>query len=170
MPTWLSMSAPSPYAKFHGNMGAPMCYCVCVSHSPSLCSHTLFRMCTCISTWIYIPQLPMHGPTLGIVSWKLGCPYFSLCGCVCPSHPTCGPTPFLECVHASVDEFMYIWLPMSDASPMHSLMETWVPLYGSVFVSQVSHFCSHTLFRMCTCISTCIYIHFTPHIRSTPYV
>ena len=33
--------------------------------------------------------------------------------------------------------------------PMHSLMETWVPLYGSVFVSQSPHFCSHTLFQMC---------------------
>ena len=26
--------------------------------------------------------------------------------CVCPSHPACGLTPCLECVHASVHVFM----------------------------------------------------------------
>ena len=63
-------------------------------------------------------------------------------------------TPCLECVHASGHEFMSTWLHMSGPAPMRSLMETWVPLYGSVFVSQSSHFCCHTLFRMCTWIST----------------
>ena len=41
------------------------------------------------------------------------------------------------------------WLLMSGPPPMHSLMDTWVPLYGSVFVSQSSHFCCHTLFLEC---------------------
>ena len=36
---------------------------------------------------------------------------------------------------------------MSGPLPMHCLMETWVPLCGSVFVSQSSHFCCHTLLR-----------------------
>ena len=95
-------------------VGCP-CVTLSVSHSPWLWFHTLFRMCTCISSWIYVDLMPMSGP-----------------------------------------------------AAMHSLMETWVPLYGSVFVSQVSHFCSHTLFRMCTCISIGIYVHLTPHISSTP--
>ena len=79
-----------------------------------------------------------------------------LCVTVCVSQSSyfCWSTPCLECVHASVHEFMSTWLLMSGPPPMHSLMETWVPLYGSVFVSQSSHFCCHTLFRMCTCIST----------------
>ena len=102
-----------------------------------------------------------------IVTWKFGCPCVSLC--LCPIHPGCGPTPCLECAHASVHEFMSTWLLMSSPLPMHSLMETWVPLYGSVFVSQSSHFCCHTLFRMCTCISTWIYVYVTAHIWSTPY-
>ena len=140
--------------------------------------------------------------------------------CECPSHPASGPTPCLECVHASVhvfmstclpmstphpmnslmetwvtlcdivylsqslcfwshtldrmctcnsNQFMSTWLSLSAPPPMHTLMETWVPLYGSVFVSQSPHFCSHTLFRMCTCISTCIYVHMSPHDCSTPY-
>ena len=209
---------------------------VCLCPSCLICSHTLFRMCTCISTWIYAhltvhvcslplrivswkhgcpyvllcvctihpacvpthclecvhvsvhefisPNCPCMVPTLGIVSWKLGCPYFSLC--VCPSHPGCGPTPCLECVHASVHEFMSIWLPMSGPPPMHSFKENWVPLYSSVFLSQSPHFCSYTLFRMCTCIyvaclcchtffrmctisSTWIYVHLTTHVSSIPY-
>ena len=142
----------------------PLCVTVCVSHSPCLCSHTLFRMCTCISTWIYIPQLPMHGPTVGIVSWKLGCPYVSLCVCVCPSHPGCGPTPCLECVHASVHEFMSTWLSISCPAPMHSFKENWVPLYSSVFLSQSPQFCSYTLFRMCTCI----YVPLLPMLAQPP--
>ena len=42
-------------------------------------------------------------------------------------------------------------------------------LYGTVYVSQSPHFCSHTLFRMCSCISTCIYVHPTPYVSSTFY-
>ena len=198
--------------------------CPCVSLcllflSPWLWSHTLFRMCTYISTWIYVnlaayawstpicivwwkpgcpcmavclcpshlisvptPCLecvhasvhefmstlhPMSGPPLWIVTWKVGCPCVSLH--VCPSHLNFVPTPCLECVHASVHEFMSTWLLMSGPLPMHSLMETWVPLYGSVFVSQSSYFCSHTLFRMCLCISTYIYVHLPPHVSSTSY-
>ena len=38
-------------------------------------------------------------------------------------------------------------------------METWVTLDGSVFVSQSPHFCSYTLFRMCSCISTHTYVN-----------
>ena len=156
---------------------------------------------------------------LCIVWWKPGCPCMAVC--LCPSHLisvatpclecvhasvhefmstwllTCGPPPMhslmetlvplygsvfvsqsisfllphpcLECVHPSGHEFMSTWLLLSGPSVMHSLMETWVPLYGSVFVSQSSHFCCHTLFRMCTCISTWIYVYFTLQVWSTPY-
>ena len=122
---------------------------VFVSQSPHFCSHTLFRTCTCISTWIYV-HLTVHVCSLPlcIVSWKLGCPYLSLC--LCPIHPACVPTPCLKCVHASLHEFMSTLLPMTIPSPMHSLMETCVPLYGSVFVSQSPNLCSYILFRMCT--------------------
>ena len=113
-----------------------------------------------------LPYTPCLVHPLWIVTWKVGCPCVSLH--VCPSHLIFVPTPCLECVHASVHEFMSTWLLMSGPPPMHSLMETWVPLYGSVFVSQSSHFCCHTLFRMCTCISTWIYVHLTPHVWSTP--
>ena len=76
-------------------------------------------------------------------------------------------TPCLECVHASVDEFMSIWLPMFGPAPMHSLMETWVPLFVTVHVSQSPYLWSPTFFRMCTCISTGIYVHLTAIIWSS---
>ena len=128
-----------------------MAVCLCPSHlisvaTPCLeCVHgSVHELCLTYAQYLVYP--------LWIVTWKVGCPCVSLCPC--PIHPGCGPTPCLECVHASVHEFMSTWLLMSGPLPMHSLMETWVPLYGSVFVSQSSHFCCHTLFRMCTCIST----------------
>ena len=168
MSTLHPMSGPPPMDSYMETLGAPVCHCMFVSQSPYFCCYTLFRMCTCISTWIffYLTLLCLVQP-IWIVTWKVGCPYVSLHGC--PIHPGCGPTPCLECVHASVHEFMSTWLLMSGAPPMHSLMETWVPLYGSVFVSQSPHFCCHTLFRMCTCISTWIYFYLTPQVWSTPY-
>ena len=268
MCTWLPMSTPHPMHSLVETW-VPLCGIVCLSQSPYFCSPTLVRMCTCISTWIYVhltthvcsplcivlwkpgcpcmavclwpshlifvptpclecvhasghefmsTWLPMSAPTLWIVSWKCGCPCTAVC--LCPSHLISVPTPCLEYVHASVHVFMSVWLPMlaqppmdsymetwvplcdrecvsqspyfwSDtlvrmctcigtwiyvhltthvfSTPMHSLMKTWVPLYGSVFVSQSPHFCSHTLSRIFPCISTWIYVHLTAHICSTPY-
>ena len=133
--------------------GCPcMAVCLCLSHLISVL-HTLFGMFTCISTWIYVYlTAPCLVHPLWIVTWKVGCPCVSLH--VCPSHLIFVATPCLECVHASVHEFMSTWLLMFGPPPMHSLMGTWVPLYGSVFVSQSSYFCSPTLFRLCMCIST----------------
>ena len=76
-------------------------------------------------------------------------------------------TPWLPwlCVNASVHVFMSTWLPMSAPLTMHSLMETWVPVCGIVCLSQSPYFWTHTLVRMCTCISICIYVH---QFRSAP--
>ena len=147
--------------------GCPcMAVCLCPSHLISVATPCL--ECVHASVHEFMSTLhAMSGPPPRIVTWKVGCPCVSLN--VCPSHLIFVPTPCLECVHASVHEFMSTWLLMSGPPPMHSLMETWVPLYGSVFVSQSSHFCCRTLFRMCTCISTWIYVYLTPHVWSTPY-
>ena len=161
------------------------------------------------------PDCPCLLHPLCIIWWKPGCPYVALF--VCHSHRASDHIPLLECVYASVLEFKFSWMSISAPLPMHSLMKTWVPLYFSVFVSQSSHFCSHTLFRMyiciayvfmsiwlpilawaplhgyietwvplcntvcvcvyhslhfwyhtlfrmCTCISTCTYVYLTPHV------
>ena len=166
MSTWLFMCGPPP---MHSLMETwvPLYGSVFDSQSSHFCCHTLFRMWTCISTWIYVYLTPnMSGPPLWIVTWKVGWPCVSLH--VCPSHLIFVPTPCLECVHASVHEFMSSWLLMCGPPHMHSLMETWVPLYGSVFDSQSSHFCCHILFSMWTCISTWIYVYLTPHVWWTP--
>ena len=175
-------------------LGCPyLSLCLCPIH-PACVPTILFRMCTCISTCIYV-HLTAHdyGPALCIVWWKFGCPYLSLCMCVpvtllvvplpclecvhasvhefmstwlpiagpplmhrlmetvypcmavClfPSNLICIPTPCLECVHASVYVIMCTWLPRSGPDPMHSLMETWMPLYSCVFVSQSPHLFPH---------------------------
>ena len=110
-----------------------LCATVFVSHSPWLCSHTLFRMCTCISRWIYV-HLTVHTCSIPVYSlMETGCPCMSVC--LCPSHLISVPTPCLECVQAPVHAFMSTWLPMSAPPLCTGLMETWVSMYGSMFVS-----------------------------------
>ena len=217
MSTLHPMSGPPPMDSYMESW-VPLCVNACVSQSPYFCSYTLFRMCTCISTWIYVHlavyvwSTPMHslmetrvplygsvfvsqsshfcchtfldcvhasvqeftstwlpssGPALCILWCQVGCPCMAVC--LCPSHIISDPTPCLDCVHVSVHKFMSTFLSMSGPHPLHTLMSSWVPLYGSVFVSQSQHFWSHTLFRMCTCIRTYIYVHLTPHVSSTTY-
>ena len=156
MSTQLPMLAQHPMDSYMETW-VPLCDSECVSQSPCFWSDTLVRMCDMHQYMnLCLPYTPCLVHPLWIVTWKVGWPYVSLH--VCPSHLIFVPTPCLECVHASVHEFMSTWLLMSGPPPMYSLMETWVPLYGSVFVSQSSHFCCHTLFGMCTCISTCIHL------------
>ena len=165
MSTWLLMSGPLPMHSLMETCVLCMAVCLCPSHLISVATPCL--ECVHASVHEFMSTLhPMPGPPLWIVTWKVGCPCVSLH--VCPIHPGCGPTPCLECVHASVHEFMSTWLLMSGAPPMHSLMEILAPLYGSVFVSQLSYFCCHTLFRMCTWISTWINVYLTPHVWSPP--
>ena len=109
MSTWLPMSAPVLYAQFDGNFGYPcMSLFVCVPVTSCFCSHTLFRMCTCISTCIYV-HLTAHicSTLLCIVWWKSVCPCMAVC--LCPSHLISVPTPCLEHVHASVHK-IYVHL------------------------------------------------------------
>ena len=143
-----------------------MAVCLCPSHLISVATPCLecvqASVCEFMSTWLLMSgPAPMHSLMETLA------PCVSLH--VCPSHLISVATPCLECVHASVHKFMSTFLSVSGPHPLHSLMETLVPLYGSVFVSQSSYFCCHTLFRMCTCIRTYIYVHLTPHVSSTTY-
>ena len=149
------------------NIGCP---CVSLHVCPS---HLIFVATPCLecvhaSVHEFCPPgcLCLVHP-LYIVSWKPGCSCMAVC--LCPIHLSFGPTPCLDSAHASVHEFMSTCLLISGPPPMHSLMVTWVPLYGSVFVSQSSHFCCHTLFRMCTSIRTWIYVHLAASVWSICY-
>ena len=78
---------------------------------------------------------PMHS---NMETWML------LCGTVCfCSHPTSVPRPWSECVHASVHIFMPTWLLNSVPSPIHSDVETWVSVCGTVYVAVISFLFPH---------------------------
>ena len=194
----------------------PLYGSVFVSQSSYFHCHTLFRMCTCISTWIYVypylvhplwivtkkveypcvslclwsihpgcgptpcldwlhasghefmsTWLLMSGPPPCIVWWKPGCPCMAVC--LCPSHLISVATPCLECVWASVHEFMSTLHSLSGPPPIDICMGSWVPLCVTACVSQSPYFCSYTLFRLCTCISTWIYVHLAVYVWSTRY-
>ena len=64
--------------------------------------------------------------------------------CLCPSHLISVATHCLECVHASVHEFMSTLHSMSGPPPMDNYMESWVPLCVTACVSQSPYFfCLH---------------------------
>ena len=157
------------FAYLRGKMGSSVWQIVCL---PVICfwSHTLFKMCTCISTLIYVltwlhMSVPPHLYSF-MKTWMPLCDIVVLC--VFSSHSTSGNTPWFKCVHASVHVFMSIWLLVSPQTPMHSYTETRVALCGSVFVSHSPHFYSLNLYGMCTCISTCIYANQSSEFCSHP--
>ena len=164
MSIWIPISVWPPLHSYIETWVA-QCSTVCVFQSPHFWSHTLVRMWTYISTCTYIYLTPhvcfiplayLHG-NMGSSVWQ----------CVCCNHSTSVPTPWLEDAYATVQVFMSIWLPVTPQTPMDSYMETWVPLCGTVFVSKSAHFCSATLFRMCTSNRTSILVDLTLHLFST---
>ena len=115
-----------------------------------------------MSTWLLMSGAPpMHS------LMETGCPCMAVC--LCPSHLISVATPCLECVHASVHEFISTLHPKSGPPPMDSSMESWVPLCVTSCMSHSIWLWSHTLFRMCTCISTWIYVHLAIYVWCTPY-
>ena len=164
--TWLSMSAPPP---MHSYMQTWISQCgtVCVAVIPLLFPHLGQNVYMHQYMYACPPDSQYHLKALCIVVWKHK--YSCMALCLCPSHLISVPIPCLECVHASGHVFMSTQLPMLAQPPMDSYMETWVPLCDTVSVSQSHCFWSHTLVRMCTCISTCIQVHLTPEVCSTPF-
>ena len=147
-----------------------MAVCLCPSHL-IWCCHTLFRMCMCISTVHLPPQVHSYWVPLLItfcvptLQWPMLCPtpcpsHLISVGtpcleCVhhesihefmlCPSHLT-GPTPCLECVLLCMHKFMSTFLSMfvwSTPCMAHSLMSSWVALYGSVCIPVILFLLPH---------------------------
>ena len=143
---------PPPMDSYMWKLGAPVCHCMCVQ------VHLIFVATPClecvppISTWIWCPP---------------GCPCIAVC--LCPSHLISVATPCLECVHASVHEFMSTLHPMYGPPSMDSYMESWECLCVTACMSKSPYFCCYTLFRMCTSISTWIYVHLAAYVWFSPY-
>ena len=135
MPTWVLNSASSP---MHSDMETwvSVCGTVYVAVISFLFPH-LVRMWTCITTCIIVHLTP-HACSilLCLVIWKDG--FLCLALYVSSNHSTCGPTSWIEGVHASIHVLLSTWLPMSASPRLHTYMERWVPLYGTVCVFQSS--------------------------------
>ena len=106
MSTLLPTSAPHTFDSCTQICMTLHCPHVCPSHPPLLWSHTLIRMCTCISTCIHVHLTLCLLHSLCIATCKHVCPHVALS--VCCIHPSSCPTPGLECVPASVHECMSI--------------------------------------------------------------
>ena len=143
-----------------------MLLCLCPSHPACVWTPCLECVHASVHVFYVHPDCPYMLHPVCIVWWKPRYPCISVC--LCPGHLISVPTTCLECAPAWVHEFMSTWLPMAAPVPMHSLMETLVSLYGCLFVSQLHHFCSQTLFRTCTCIRIWINVHLSTHVCSIP--
>ena len=74
----------------------------------------------------------------------------------------------LDCVHISAYECKSTWT-LTSAPFLHIVACKYVHLcVNPVYMSQSSVLRTHALVRMCTCISTCMYVYLTPHIYSIP--
>ena len=114
MSTWLLMSGPPP---MHSLM-EPGCPCMAVCSCPSLLISVATPCLECVHAPVheFMSTLhPMSGPPPMDSYMEVECPCVSLH--VCPSHLIFVPAPCLECVHASVHEFMSTWLLMSGPTP-----------------------------------------------------
>ena len=132
MSSWLLMCSPPPMHNLK-NPGCPcMAVCLIPSHlfsvaTPCLeCVHASLH--EFMSSWLLMcSPPPMHNLK------NPGCPCMAVC--LIPSHLFSVATPCLECVHASVHEFMSTLHPMSGPPHMDSYMESWVPLCVTLSVS-----------------------------------
>ena len=103
MSTLLLMLAQPPMDSYMESW-VHLCVTVFVSQSPCLCSHTLLK-CVHASVHEFMSTgLPISGPPPMHSVMETG--YSCMAVCLCPSHPIYLPTPCVECVHASVHEFM----------------------------------------------------------------
>ena len=98
------MSAPAPMHSYMETW-VPLCGTVVVSQWPYFWSHTLVHA----SVHLFMSsRLPISRHTLCIVTQHHGFSCMALC--LCPSHLISVPTPWLECVHASVHVLMSTWV------------------------------------------------------------
>ena len=145
-------------------IGVPLWNCVCVP-VPHFWSLSLFRICVRISTCTHGHLTPKVCSTPLNSYMEHGWACVALCVF---QHPTLGPILCLECVHTSVYVYISSWLSMSAPTHLSILKETWVLLFGTMCAKVTPHLV-HTLVRMFTCISICVYVHLTPNVCFSPF-
>ena len=110
MSIWLPISVWCPVDSYMERC-VPLCSTVCVFQSLYFWLHTLVRMYTHVSTSIYV-HLTLHVYSIptDYLHENVGTPLWH---CEFVKITMSGPSPWLECVHVTVQVFMSIWLPIS---------------------------------------------------------
>ena len=110
---------------------------------------------------------------MGVTVWDDVCVWATLlvrmCICISTSVHMC-LTPHVCCITvAQIHQYLYACAPGSPCllhCPCKVTWKTWVPLFGTVCMSQPLLFWSHILV---TCISTCVHVHLTSHVCSSTF-
>ena len=126
--------------------------CVCFIHLTSGC--TPWLECVYALVHVYMSTwLPMSTQTNLHSNMERWVP---LCGRIFVSHsPHYVASTCMECVHASVHVLMWTWVLNSAQSPMHSDMETWVSVCGTVYVAVISFLFPHLVLE---CVHALVHV------------
>ena len=141
----------------------------------TLCIHTLcIVVCIYVCHCVALSEFPSH-PSFNPTLW-LECIQLSVHVCMSSCLTTFAPSPFYRCVQLSlfwsqtlirkctcISKCMNIHLtPHICSTPLHSCVQTRVPLCGPMGIFQSPPSWSNTLIRMCTCISICMHATLLP--------
>ena len=152
MSTWLLISGPPPLHSWW-KPGCPcMALCLCPSHLISVDTPCL----ECVHASVHESMSTLHPssgpPPMDSYMGKLGAP---VCQCMCV------PVTLFLFLHLILNGYMHQYMNLFPAGCLclvHPLCivwwEIWVPLCVTLSMSHSPWLWSHTLFRMCTCIST----------------
>ena len=112
-----------------------------------------------VESYDCIDDLEYNGANMCIPVWPFVCVLVT---------PHLVHTLIRMCTFNNISIHVHLTLHACSTS-LHSCVQTCVPLCGAKCMSQSPLLWSHTLVRMCTCISTCMHVHLTSHIWSTPF-
>ena len=147
-------------------MGAPTWHCVFVTINLFMVTHLCQNVYMHQYMYLCSSDSPFQFDALWIVTWKDVCP--CVAAFLCPIHLIVLPQLVWN---VYMHQYMYLCEP-----------EFWILLHLLCIVTwkhgcqcvalcmlQSSHFCSRDLFKMCTCISTCIYANLSSQLCCITY-
>ena len=167
---WLPMSLLHPIMHTYMERWVPLCGTVWCTSSHPTSGPTPWSECVHTSVYVPSPCLTPHicFDSISILTWKDG--FLCVALCVSSSQSTCGPTSWIEGVHASVHVLLSTWTP-------HVCFTQIAYLHGKMGSSVVALYVSSSHLLLGPHPGQNVYIHqymylmslyLTPHICFTP--